>query len=136
MQPLLCDDTLHGRGATGTKERSASRNICAVKSATVRTVVDIRRTRDRYMVFRQDGTWYITESLSPIFHQTLDLVTEQGTMFLLPIDKEQAESLDLKNNLSVELHSGGARIASPDGVVIEAKKVFSLNADSQLYRMR
>lgn len=88
------------------------------------------------MVFRQDGTWYITESLSPIFHQTLDLVTEQGTMFLLPIDKEQAESLDLKNNLSVELHSGGARIASPDGVVFEAKKVFSLNADSQLYRMR
>lgn len=88
------------------------------------------------MVFRQDGTWYITESLSPIFHQTLDVITEQGTMFLLPIENEQLEALDLKNNLRLELHSGGARIASPDGTVIDARKVFSLNADSQLYRMR
>lgn len=137
MQPALCEKKSSPTEMQSSRATSPSKSSCAVKSAVLRNVVDIRRTRDQYMVFRQDGTWYVTESLSPIFHQTLDIVTEQGTMLLLPIERDQAEALSLATKpLFVELHSGGARLTSHDEVIYESRRVYSLNADSTFYRMR
>jgi len=112
--------------------------IESVHFAVFRSVTNVKRLGNLQMVFRQDGTWYVTEVDAPILLNTLDIITQKALVILMPVSSSRLIShINLNQPLDISYSTGKVQLLRRfnDAVLFESDRAYSLTADSLLYQI-